>query len=205
MSKVINKLLSVVVCVVFTAALAPSVDGQGRGRGGGMPRGQGSPGPANPRMGPPAGVGVDRGLGTASERSRGRSDRGLANASMRSGGRSDDGLARARANSNRAANELPRYSGLARRLNTTPAQLHRRYEEALQINPNLEFGQFLAANVVAGNPGGRRRGISADVLLDGLANGRNFGQTLQRLGLSSSEARLAEKNAWREVRNARQR
>lgn len=206
MSKLIGNLLSVVVCVVFTAAFAPSVEGQGRGRGGGPPRGQGGPGPAGPRQGPPSGaVGVDRGIGTASERSRGRSDRGLANASMRSGGRSDEGLARARANSNRAAAELPRYSGLARRLNTSPEHLHRRYDEALRLNPDLQFGQFLAANVVASNLSGRRIGISADALLDGLANGRSLGRTLQRFGLNASEARSAENKAWREVRESRRR
>src|SRR6266852_5664234 len=59
---------------------------QGRGRGGGGSKG-----------GPPAGTGVDRGIGRSPDASAGRADRGRRTASDKSKGRSDAGRERARA------------------------------------------------------------------------------------------------------------
>src|SRR5712691_678980 len=59
---------------------------QGRGRGGGGSKG-----------GPPAGTGVDRGIGRSPDASAGRADRGRGTASDKSKGRSDAGRERARA------------------------------------------------------------------------------------------------------------
>ena len=79
----------VVACALLIAAQS-MVLAQGRGRGGGPPS-------SNPGMGgPPAGVGVDRGISTSSDRSNGRADNGRGIASDNSNGRSDAGLDRAR-------------------------------------------------------------------------------------------------------------
>jgi hypothetical protein len=194
--------------VLFIAGAQVTASAQGRGRGGGG---------GNPGMGggPGGSQGVGGGLGTASGRSGGRSDDGLGNASGRSNGRSDDGLDRARARGENRENErrrgdeprteedLHRFQGISRKLNTTPETLRSQYEAARAANPNLKFGQFVAANVVADNLGATHSNITTAAILSGLQSGRSIGQTLQDLGLSNSEAKLAEKNAKREIEHSR--
>src|SRR5213593_3319395 len=128
---------SALVCL-FVVSLTTTVFGQGRGRGGGTSN----------AGGPPPGVGVDRGLGNASGRSNGRSNDGLRNASDRSNGRSDAGLDRARLaadNSRQAEKDLREHPGIANTLHVNANDLRAGYQAALAINPNLKFGQFVAA------------------------------------------------------------
>jgi len=192
------------ILLIVGAQMTASAQGRGRGNsgGGGHPMGGG----------PSGSPGVDRGLGTASGRSGGRSDDGLGNASGRSGGRSDDGLDRARARGEnrdndrrgdapRTAEDLHRFQGISRKLNTTPEALRSQYQAALAANPNLKFGQFVAANVVADNLGATHSNITTAAILAGLQSGRSIGQTLQDLGLSNSEAKRAEKEAKREIKH----
>jgi hypothetical protein len=156
--------------------------------------------PGNSGMG-----GVDRGIGTSSDRSNGRADEGRGNASDRSGGRSDEGLNRARENSRRAEEDLDRHPGLARGLNMSANQLRDAYNVALQTNPNLKFGQFVAATRLSQNLGGRYPNVTTDAILSGLASGRSIGQTLRDLGLGSDEAKEAERRAKREIEDSRRR
>ena len=153
--------------------------------------------------------GVDRGLGTASSRTNGRSDRGLGNASDRSNGRSDNGLDRARAardNANRMSdNDLNRYRGISKKLGTTPEEMRARYQAALMNNPDLTYGQFVAANVIADNLGGSRPAITSSAILAGLANGDSIGRTLQNLGLSKNDAKATQKDAERRIDEAKKR
>jgi hypothetical protein len=164
--------------------------------------------------GPPAGVGrpdaspgVDRGLGTASQRSNGRSDAGLGTASERSGGRSDSGLDRARNARNRAENvsdtDLNRYRGISRKLDVTPEELRARYEAALLANPDLKYGQFVAAHVVADNLGERYPNVTADAILAGYIDGDSIGKTLRNLGMTKEEAKAAERRAEDRIREAK--
>ena len=153
--------------------------------------------------GPPSNPGVNTGLGTASGRSNGRSDTGIGTASTNSNGRSDAGLDRARLGRGNASlpgdNELNRYQGIARKLGTTPTALSQQYQAALLANPDLQFGQFVAANVVADNLGGRYPNLTASNILLGLQNGGSLGQTLRSLGVGSDEAKRVEKNAKRQI------
>lgn len=195
------------LALVLSIATAVDVSAQGRGRGGGGGNSGGMGGGRPATAGPPSGIGVDRGLGNASTRSDGRSDDGLGNASTRSNGRSDAGLDRARAGgSNRASamsdTELNRYRGLSRRLGTTPAEMRSRYEAALAANPNLKYGQFVAANVVADNLNGRYPAITSSAILSGLANGDSLGETLRNLGLSKAQAKDAQRNAEDRIKAA---
>ncbi len=170
-----------------------------QGRGGGRGAGAGGGRPAG--VGQPSGVGVGGGLGTASERSGGRSDRGLGTASERSGGRVDEGLARARAahdNRQQADAEMRRNPQVADELNTTPDRLRRGYEEALAANPNLKFGQFVAANMLARNLGANNPRVTTGAILNGLAEGNSIGRTLQSLGVSKHEAEDAVRNSKHE-------
>ncbi len=71
--------LALLACVaLLVSGFMTLTLGQGRGRGGGSGGGRGSGGGSgvNSHGGPPAGIGVDRGMNTASERSSGRSDTG---------------------------------------------------------------------------------------------------------------------------------
>src|SRR6266851_4574410 len=135
------------VCV-FVVSLTTLVFSQGKGRGGGAGGGRGSGGGVSNPGGPPPGVGVDRGLGNASGRSSGRSDDGLRNASDRSNGRSDAGLDRARLaadNRRQAEQDLREHPGIANTVHVNANDLRSGYQRALAINPNLKFGQYVAA------------------------------------------------------------
>jgi len=176
-----------------------SAQGRGRGAGGGPPAG-------NPGGGPPSGVGVGRGIGTSSDRSNGRADTGRGTASDRSNGRSDEGLERARLqrqNSKEADRELRDHPEMAANLHTTANDLRSGYQAALATNPNLKFGQYVAATRLAANLGARNPNITRNAILAGLAAGKSIGQTLQNLGLSKQEAKEAQKRADREIKDAK--
>src|SRR5438309_8382961 len=128
----------VFLCVLFLG-LATVGFAQGRGHGGGGGGGRSMGG------GPPAGTGVDRGLGRSSEASVGRADRGRGNASVKSNGRSDEGLNRARVaseNLKHADKELRNHPGISHTLHVNANDLRSQYQAALANNPNLKFGQF---------------------------------------------------------------
>ena len=205
MSKMwLEKMFYAALVCVFVVSLTSSVFGQGRGGGAGGGRGSGG-GVSNPG-GPPSGVGVDRGLGNASGRSSGRSDDGLRNASDRSNGRSDAGLERARLaaeNRRRADKDLQEHRGMANALHVNANDLRSGYQAALATNPNLKYGQNVAATRLGQNLHSRFPNVTRNAILSGLASGDSLGRTLQNLGLSSREADAAKKQAEREIKNAR--
>jgi hypothetical protein len=182
------------------AGLQVMASAQGRGRGAsGPPAG-------NPSGGPPSGVGVDRGIGASSTNSNGRADTGRGTASDRSNGRSDAGLDRARLqeqNSQQADKELGDHPGLAANLHTTANDLRSGYQAALATNPNLKFGQYVAATRLAANLGATNSNITTNAILAGLASGESIGQTLQGLGLSKQQAKDAQQRADREIKDAK--
>ena len=192
--------------LIFIAGIDSSSFAQGRG--GGRPAGAGGGRPTG--VGQPTGSpGVDRGLGTASTRSNGRSDDGLGNASTRSDGRSTAGIDRARLareNANSLSdNELNRYRGLSRKLGTTPEAMRSAYQAALLANPDLKYGQFVAANVIADNLGGRFPLITSSAILAGLADGDSIGQTLRDLGMTKEQSKVAQENADDKIKAAKNR
>src|SRR5260370_40903857 len=141
-NKLLTKVGTLVIAALFLIGVETLAAAQGRGRGGGVGGGRGS------GMGQPGGVGVDRGLGRSSDASDGRADRGRDNASVRSDGRSDAGLARARIadeNMNSANKDLQAHPGIAGSLHVNANVLRSQYQAALTQNPNLKFGQFVAA------------------------------------------------------------
>ncbi len=203
MRKTIITTGALVTALIFAMAMTVSVAAQGRGHGGG---GGGGGGRGASGMGQPTGVGVDRGLGRSSDASNGRADSGRGNASDRSNGRSDAGLERARiasANLNDANRELAKHPAVANALHINANALRAGYQSALLKNPNLTFGQFVAATRLGQNLGGNHPNVTRDAILAGLANGKSIGQTLQSLGLSSREAKDAKKRAEREIEQSR--
>ena len=194
-------LAGLALACLFVLGVSADAAAQGRGHGGG---GGGGRGPGG--GGPPAGVGVDRGLGTSSDASNGRADRGRGNASDRSNGRSDAGLERARMRENNAHDadkELRDHPGEAAALHTTANDLRDGYRAALAANPNLKFGQYVAATRLAANLGAAHPNVTRDAILAGLAGGRSIGQTLRDLGLGPQEAKDAERRADREIKEGR--
>jgi hypothetical protein len=197
-----------VATVIFLAGTAISVSAQGRPGGTGRPATAGPP--AGTPAGPPTGSpGVDRGLGRASERSNGRSDDGLNTASQRSNGRSDAGIDRARQAQMNAArmsdNDLNRYRGISQQLGTTPAEMRAQYQAALMTNPNLSYGNFVAANIIAERLNDRFTNVTSAAILSGLANGSSIGQTLKSLRVSETEAKDARRYADEQIKMAKKR
>src|SRR5213595_2438024 len=200
MNRKIKSLAIIFSVAVFMLGTETLVSAQGRGRG------QGGPPAGVPAGGPPSGVGVGRGISTSSDRSNGRADTGRSTASNRSNGRSDAGLDRARLreqNSRQADKDLRDHPGMAANLHTTANDLRSGYRTALLANPNLKFGQYVAATRLAANLGARNPNITSNAILAGLAAGKSIGQTLQDLGISKQAAKDAEKRADREIKDAK--
>jgi hypothetical protein len=202
----LRSLAGLALACIFLIGMQSIAFSQGRGRGGGGGRGQGNPGIGNPGMGRPAGIGVERGLGTSSDNSGGRSDRGQGTASERSNGRSDEGIERARLqreNALRAEEDLREHPQMAARLRTSANDLRSGYQAALASNPELKFGQYVAATRLAANLGARYPGVTRAAILEGLAEGKSIGRTLQDLGVGEREAKEAKKRVEREINEAR--
>jgi hypothetical protein len=198
MTKLIQKSICTVSVCLLVLLLATGAFAQGKGRGGGGGRGSGNAG------GPPAGRGADRGTDNASGRSGGRSDDGLNNASKKSNGRSAAGLQRAReANLRRADDDLRDHPRVPRALHTNANDLRAGYEAALLRNPDLSFGNYVAATRLGQNLGSRHSNVTRDAILSGLESGRSIGQTLQDLGLSERESKDARRLADDEIKKAK--
>ena len=185
----------------FAFSTTPAALAQGRGHGGGGGAGRGaSPG------GPPSGVGVDRGIGRSSDASMGRADMGRGNASEKSNGRSDIGLERARIagdNLKSADNDLRKHPNIAGDLRLNANDLRAGYRTALVTNPNLTFGNYVAATRLGRNLGNRNPNITRDAILAGLANGDSLGRTLQRLGLSKDQTKAEIKRADLQIKESK--
>ena len=196
----VGKMFYAAIVCVFVISLTTSASAQGRGKGGGGGRGSGNSG------GPPPGVGVDRGLGNASSRSNGRSDEGLGTASERSKGRSDDGHERARQAGNNlrdADRELREHPRVAHTLRVNANDLRAGYQTALLTNPELKFGQYVAATRLEQNLSSRFPNVTRTAILDRLAAGDSIGEALRDLGLGSDEAKAAKKQAERDIKAAK--
>ena len=163
-----------------------NISAQGRGRGGGG----GNPNPGH-IGGPPSGSpGGGRSLPSVSNTGRGSS------ASNRDPNRAD------RSKNVPSDNELNKFRGISRKLGTTPQALSKQYQLALLNDPNLKFGQFVAANVVADNLNGRYPNVTTAAILAGLSNGKSIGQTLHDLRVNPDIARSAEKQAKQQIKDS---
>jgi hypothetical protein len=100
---------------------------------------------------------------------------------------------------------LNRYRGLSRKLGITPEEMRARYEAALLINPDLTYGQFVSANVVSDNLGGRFPAITSDAILAGYQNGDSLGRILRDLGMTKDQAKITEQDAKMKIDEAKRR
>lgn len=198
MSKLLRKSAYTVSLCLIVLLPATQAFAQGKGRGGGGGRGSGNAG------GQPSGTGVGRGVGTSSSRSDGRADEGRGTASEKSKGRSDAGLERARqANLRRADDDLRNHPNLPRALHTNANDLRAGYQAALIRDPDLSFGNYVAATRLGQNLGDRHPAVTRDAILNGLASGRSIGRTLQDLGLSERDSKDARRRVDDEIKKAK--
>jgi hypothetical protein len=102
-----------------------------------------------------------------------------------------------------ADRDLRDHPGIAHTLHVNANQLRSGYQAALASNPDLKFGQYVAATRLAQNLGSRFPNITRNAILDGLASGDSLGTTLRNLGLSSQEANAAKKRAEQEIKQAK--
>ncbi|HVH67333.1 MAG TPA: hypothetical protein VM716_05655 [Gemmatimonadales bacterium] len=101
-----------------------------------------------------------------------------------------------------SAEHVKSFSGIAKKLNTTPTALEQAYAAALKDNPKLTRGQFVAANMLAHNLGAKNPAITTDAILAGLKSGKSIGQTLKSLGVTDKEAEEAERTADKDAKEA---
>ncbi|MDM7921744.1 MAG: hypothetical protein QUS14_05540 [Pyrinomonadaceae bacterium] len=161
------RFLTIVFASVFVFALSADAFGQGKGKGGSSGGGKGS--------------------GSVSQtKSSSRSDDGKIwddrddkngkNNKAKGGKKNDDGL----------VGRDNRYKGLSKKLGMSPEEVRDWYEREKRRNPNLNYGRFVAANMISKNA---KKNVSADDILDGLRRGDSIGQVLQRSGWKEREIR----------------
>lgn len=153
-----------------------------------------------------AGSALSQGRGKGSSASRGSNSSATrgANSGSNSGsinrGRSDDrrdndrrGASERRGKSDTAeAGGANRFRGLSKQTGISQDNLRSRFEAERALNPDLTYGQFVAAHMIARN-NGNNKNISTDGILEGLRNGDSIGRSLHRAGLSNSQIKAERK------------
>jgi hypothetical protein len=100
-------------------------------------------------------------------------------------------------------NELNRFRGIAKKLGTSPEGLRARYRKELYRNPDLKFGNFVSAHVVADNLAGKNPRITSGAILDRMGDGMNLGQALKDLGVNKRDRKEAKNRAKREIEKSK--
>ncbi len=79
---------------------------------------------------------------------------------------------------NSSLNKSQRFKGLSKKTGVSTDRLQSQFEYERKLNPDLTYGQFVAANMISRN----HRGISTGDILTGLRKGKSIGQTLKSNG-----------------------
>jgi hypothetical protein len=87
-----------------------------------------------------------------------------------------------------------RFKGLSKKLGRSPESLRDQYYAERALNSKLNYGQFVAAHMVAKN-----HGMPPETILRGLRRGDSIGQTLQRDGWDEDRIRK-ERDRMRRMR-----
>ncbi len=164
-----RSLISVLIVVFIISALACVAFGQGKGKGNSGNKGKGNSGSVIPGSGNSDGSIWDN---SDNHRNKGNKKSGNDNDDSILGNRGNHG------NSSHGQGNSNRFKGLAKKTGISPEALQARYEIEKRLNPDLTYGQFVAAHMVAKN----HRGISTGDILGGLRNNRSIGQVLQDKG-----------------------
>ena len=117
-----------------------------------------------------------KGKGSGKGNGNGNSTRGNPNKSKKSDSSLWNGFPD---DKNRRGNgKTQRFNGLSKKTGVPADALQSRFEFERTLNPDLTYGQFVAAHMISRN----HRGISPGDILGGLRNGRSIGQTLNGKG-----------------------
>lgn len=149
----IFRTLTIAAGLIVVFALSGDVLGQGRGRGNSGNKGNGRDNSSN----------VDRG----------NSDKKSSDDSLWSGFPDDKNRNR-NSNRNDSNKGSQRFRGLSKSTGLSQSYLEKRYSFERSLNPNLTYGQFVAAHMITK----KNKNISSEEILRGLRNGRSIGQTL---------------------------
>ena len=155
-----------VLSIAFVFALSADVFAQGKGKG--------------------KGNGGGNGKGNAKSQGKSKNDDPWDRDDDRGRGKSKNG--------DKLSGSDNRFKGLAKKLGRSPESLRDRYYAERAINPRLNYGQFVAAHMVAKN-----HDMSPDDILRGLRRGDSIGQTLRRDGWSDDRIRR-ERDRMRRMR-----
>ena len=164
-----KNLIGLVLGLGLILAVSSDAFAQGRGRGGGGGNGNGR--------------------GNSGSVNRGNS--GNVNVNRSKNDRKDT------VKNDRVNNSNNRYNGLSRKTGMSSVSLQKWYESQRALNPNLTYGQFVAANMIARN----HPGISAQTILDGLGSGRSIGQVLHGQGWNESRIKSERKRIKKNVKD----
>ncbi len=92
-----------------------------------------------------------------------------------------------------------RFRGLSKKIGMSPEDARDWYERERDLNPNLTYGQFVAANMIARRNNSRYSNITTESILDRLRDGDNFGQAVKDLGLKGSRYEDERRRIRREI------
>ena len=146
------QLLGVFAALVLVCGLAAGVFAQGKGKGNGKGNGNGN---------------SSRGNSNKSKNSDDSLWNGFPNDRNRRGNGNNSSL-----------NKSQRFKGLSKKTGISQDTLRARFELERRLNPDLTYGQFVAAHMISRN----HRGISTGDILGGLRDGRSIGQVLKNRG-----------------------
>ncbi len=156
-----NRFLGLFAIAALILALTTLSFGQGKGKG----RGNSDKGNSNSTV-------IDRLPGNTGNNDNSNRGRGNSKKDDSIGGvLGDKKKGKGNTNSNR-------FKGLSKKTGISPEALQARYEIEKRLNPDLTYGQFVAAHMVAKN----HRGVSTGDILAGLRNGQSIGQVLHDKG-----------------------
>lgn len=81
----------------------------------------------------------------------------------------------------------PRFNGLAKKIGMSPERAQDWYERERYLNPDLTFGQFVAANMIARKQGSRHPRLTAEAIFRRMRDGASLGQAVKDLGLRGKD------------------
>ena len=164
---VLGRRFGMFVILVLALSLSESAFGQGNSSGKGKAKGKDKSG------------NVSQGKGNSSKK--------------KSEGLVDDILGRDKGKRGDNQGTSKRFNGLAKKIGLSPEAAHAWYKTERVLNPDLTYGQFVAANMIARKHGSRYPLLTTEGILTGLRNGGNLGQTVKNLGFGDKDYRKERK------------
>lgn len=91
-----------------------------------------------------------------------------------------------------------RFNGLAKKIGMSPERAQNWYERERELNSDLTYGQFVAANMIARKHRSRHPRLKTESILGRMRDGDSLGQAVRDLGLSKSDYKKEKKRIKKE-------